>query len=88
MLKAKKNVCSDQGATYADKAYCTKQTKKHAASKGCHLRAIKKNNMQDKNRDFNCWISSIRAPYESVFSKQRKRTRYCGIAKNQFAFFM
>lgn len=44
--------------------------------------------MKDKNKDLDRWISAIRAPYESVFSKQRKRTRYCGIAKNQFAAFM
>ena len=86
--KGYKNVCPDQGATYADKAYCTKQVKHHATKKGCHLRAIKKNNMKDKNRDLDRWISSIRAPYESVFSKQRKRVRYCGVAKNQFAVFM
>jgi len=44
--------------------------------------------MKDKNRDLDRWISSIRAPYESVFSKQRKRVRYCGISKNQFSAFM
>lgn len=86
--RAYKNVCPHQGATYADKAYCTRQAKIAAAQKGCHLRAIKKNNMRDKNRDLDRWISAIRAPYESVFSKQRKRTRYCGIVKNQFAVFM
>jgi len=86
--KGYKNVCPNQGATYADKAYCTKEVNRDAKKKGCHLRAIKKNNMRDKNRDLDRWISSIRAPYESVFSKQRKRTRYCGIAKNQFAVFM
>jgi transposase, IS5 family len=86
--KGYKNVCPNQGATYADKAYCTKEVNRDAKKKGCHLRAIKKNNMRDKNRDLDRWISSIRAPYESVFSKQRKKTRYCGIAKNQFAVFM
>ncbi|MCI0501751.1 MAG: transposase [Epsilonproteobacteria bacterium] len=86
--KAYKNVCPNQGATYADKGYCTKEANRAAKRKGCHLRAIKKNNMKDKNKDLDRWISSIRAPYESVFSKQRKRVRYCGIAKNQFAAFM
>ena len=86
--KGYKNVCPNQGATYADKAYCTKEVHRDAKRKGCHLLAIKKNNMKDKNRDLDRWISSIRAPYESVFSKQRKRTRYAGIAKNQFAVFM
>lgn len=86
--KGLKNVCPSQGANYADKGYCTKDAQREAARRGCYLRAIKKNNMKDKNRDLDRWISSIRAPYESVFSKQRKRTRYCGIGKNQFAAFM
>lgn len=86
--KGLKNVCPNQGAAYADKGYCTKNAKLDAARRGCYLRAIKKNNMKDKNRDLDRWISEIRAPYESVFSKQRRRTRYCGIAKNQFAVFM
>lgn len=86
--KGLKNVCPEQGAIYADKAYCTKKAKRDAARKGCHLRAIKKNNMLDKNRDLDRWISSIRSPYERVFSNQRKKVRYKGIAKNQFAAFM
>ena len=86
--KGFKNVCPDQGAAYADKAYCTRNAKHDAARRGCYLRAIKKNNLKDKNRDLDRWISAIRAPYECVFSKQRKRTRYCGIAKNQFTAFM
>jgi len=44
--------------------------------------------MREKNRDLDRWISSIRAPYERVFAMQRKRVRYCGIVKNQFAAFM
>ena len=34
------------------------------------------------------WVSKIRSPYERVFSKDNKRVRYVGIAKNQFAEFM
>lgn len=86
--KSLKSVCPEQGAIYADKAYCTKNARRSASRKNCHLRAIKKNNMIDKNRDLDRWISSIRSPYERVFSKQRKRVRYCGISKNQFAAFM
>jgi IS5 family transposase len=44
--------------------------------------------MKDKNRGLNRWYSAIRAPYERVFSKQNKRVRYVGIAKNQFSAFM
>lgn len=86
--KSLKHVCPDQGAIYADKAYCTKNARRAASRKGCHLRAIKKNNMLDKNKDLDRWISSIRSPYERVFSKQRKRIRYSGISKNQFSAFM
>lgn len=86
--KGYKNVCPSQGATYADKAYCGKETNRDSKIKGCHLRAIKKSNMKGKNKDLDRWISSIRAPYESVFSKQRKKVRYFGVAKNQFAAFM
>jgi len=86
--KGLKNVCPDQGAIYADKGYCTKNAKQAASRKNCHLAAIKKNNMKGKNKDQDRWYSSIRAPYERVFSKQNKRVRYCGIAKNQFATFM
>jgi len=86
--KGLKHVCPKQGAAYADKGYCTKNANRDAASKGCNLRAIKKNNMKGKNKDLDRWISAIRSPYEHVFSKQSKRTRYRGIAKNQFAVFM
>ena len=59
-----------------------------AARKGVHLCAIKKNNMKEKNFDLDRYYSSIRSPLERVFSKGRKRLRYIGIAKNQFAEFM
>ena len=83
-----KHVCPSQGAIYADKGYCTKPAKQAAARKRCHLAAIKKNNMKDKNADQDRWYSKIRAPYERVFSGASKRTRYKGIAKNQFTAFM
>jgi transposase, IS5 family len=86
--KGLKHVCPKQGAAYADKAYCSKEAKRDAAKKGCHLAAIKKNNMKDKNKDLDRWLSKIRAPYERVFAHQSKRVRYCGLAKNQFAVFM
>ena len=86
--KGLKNVCPKQGAVYADKGYCTKHAKRSATKRECHLAAIKKNNMLGKNKDKDRWISGIRSPYERVFSKQRRRTRYCGVAKNQFAEFM
>ena len=83
-----RHVCPDQGAIFADKAYCVKPAKDTARKKGCHLAAIKKNNMLGKNRDLDRWYSKMRAPYERVFSQQSKRVRYCGVMKNQFTAFM
>lgn len=83
-----KHVCPSQGGIYADKGYCTKPAKEAAAKKNCHLAAIKKNNMKDKNPDKDRWYSKLRAPYERVFSQDPKRVRYRGVAKNQFAAFM
>jgi len=83
-----KHVCPSQGAVYADKGYCIAPAKREAKRKGVHLAAIKKNNMKEKNKDKDRWLSAIRAPYERVFSKENKRARYRGIAKNQFSAFM
>lgn len=82
------HVCPTQGAIYADKGYCTKPAKQTAAKKACHLAAIKKNNMKDKNKNQDAWYSKMRAPYERVFSQRNKRVRYRGVAKNQFGAFM
>lgn len=83
-----KNVCPSQGAIYADKGYCGKKARQAAAKKQCHLAAILKNNMLNKNKDKDRWLTKIRAPYERVFSQRNKRVRYRGIEKNQFAAFM
>lgn len=83
-----KHVTPDSGAIYTDKGYCTKPAQITAKVKNLHLAAIKNNNMKDKNRDKDRWYSSVRASFESVFSKRNKNTRYNGIAKNQFAGFM
>jgi len=82
------NVCPDSGAVYADKGYCVAPAKQAAKAKNVHLAAIKKNNMEGKDRDKDRWYSRIRSPYERVFSQQNKRVRYVGVAKNQFAAFM
>ena len=83
-----KHVAPKQGAVNADKGYCDKNVQMIAKANNIHLCAIKKNNMKDKNHDLDRWYSGLRAPYERVFSNQSKRTRYKGIAKNQFHAFM
>ena len=71
-----------------EKVAFDKDAKQAALTKGVHLCAIKKNNMKGKNRDLDRYYTAIRAPFEHVFSKQNKRVRYRGIAKNQFSAFM
>jgi len=83
-----KHVCPDQGAVYADKGYCTAPAQKELKRKGCHSRAIQKNNMRGKNRDKDRWLTKMRAPYERVFSKRSNRVRYRGQAKVQFQVAM
>jgi len=85
--KGLKHVCPKQGAVYGDKGYCVKPARLTLESHGCHDATVKKNNMKCKNRDLDRWHTGVRAPYERVFSKQRKRVRYRGIAKNQFTAF-
>lgn len=83
-----KHVCPYQGATYLDKGYCINPAPRVAKAKGVHLAAIQKNNMKGKNKDRDKWYSSLRSPYERVFSQRERRVRYRGVAKNQFAAFM
>lgn len=83
-----KHVCPSQGATYLDKGYCVSPAPRISKIKGVHLAAIEKNSMKSKNKDRDRWYSSLRSPYERVFSQRERRVRYRGIAKNQFAAFM
>jgi len=81
-------VCPSSGAVYMDKGYCTSDAAEILKFNGCHNASIKKNNMKGKNKDLDRWYSHIRAPYERVFSKTRKRVRYRGLKKNQFTALM
>lgn len=83
-----KHVSTKRGVVYADKGYCVAPATRLALQKGVELRAIKKNNMEGKDHVQDKEYSKLRAPYERVFARMRKRVRYVGIAKNQFAGFM
>ena len=71
--KGLSHLCLSTGAIYADKAYFVKSARHASEGQGCHLAAIKKNNMIGKNKDLDSWLTKIRAPYEQVFSKKNKR---------------
>jgi IS5 family transposase len=82
--KAFIKICPESGVSFADKGYDTETAYETARKKGCCLRAIKKINRKDKNKDLDRWLSKVRGPYESIFSKLHRRTKYRGIAKVQF----
>ena len=81
-----RHVMPRSGAACADKGYVGALAEMHR--RGVHPMVIKRNNMKDKNADLDRWLSKLRAPYEGTFSKQKKRVRYKGIAKNQGAEFL
>lgn len=86
--QALKHICPKQGIVYADKGYCDQNAQKTMQINGCENRAILKNNMKNKDFERDAKISKKRMPFERVFSKQSKKARYRGIAKNQFQGFM
>jgi IS5 family transposase len=81
-----KHVMPRSGAAVADKGYIGAIPE--MLRRGVHAMVIKRNNMKDKNVDLDRWISKLRSPYESVFSKQNRRVRYKGVVKNQGAEFL
>ena len=83
-----RHVTPKSGAIYADKGYCITPCQNEAKKRGLHLAAIKNNNMKTKNKDLDRYYSSTRSPFEHVFSQRERRTRYKGVAKNQFGAFM
>jgi IS5 family transposase len=87
--KGFKPVCPRDGQlVFADKAYCLKKAQDTMAHRKGTSGATLRQNMIDKNKDLDRWRSAIRAPFEGVFYKVEKRTRYRGHAKVQFQFFM
>jgi len=84
-----KFICPREGQmVFGDKSYCLKPAQIVMKARGAISAAILKHNMIGKNKDLDRWRSSVRAPFEGVFSKCEKRARYRGQAKVQFQFFM
>lgn len=81
-------ICPDEGMVIGDKAYCLKPAQSAMAERRCHSGAVLKNNMKNKNFDRDRWLTRLRAPFESVFSKWERRARYRGTAKVQMQAFL
>lgn len=87
-FKMAKNVCPKQGAVFMDKIYDVKKIDILLKAKGVHVSTIKKNNNPNKNKELDCWRSSVRMPFESSFSKVEKRARYRSLVKTLYQCFM
>ena len=85
--RGSKHIRPKQGAVYGDKGYCIKPAREEMAKRGLHDATIKLNHMRAKDRDKDRWLTKIRAPYERVFSKRDRKTKYQGVAQNQFRAF-
>lgn len=85
---ALKHVRPSQGAVVADKIYSDGKAKAEMKSHGLHSMAIKKNNAKDKDKRKDAFFSSLRMPFEGVFSKMSKRARYRGKVKVYFQALM
>lgn len=83
-----KHICPDCSMVFADKQYCCKKAQNIIKANNCHSAAILKNNMGQKNKDKDRWISRLRAPFEGIFSKLKNRARYKGIVKVQLQVFL
>ena len=81
-----KYILPEIGAVLADKGYVG--AIKDIVQRGLHAMVIKRNNMIDKNKKLDKWITKLRSPYERTFSKQNKRVRYKGVEKNQGAEYL
>ena len=86
--KGLKHVCPEESMIFADKGYAEKTVFKLLQKRKCQNKIILKNNMLEKDFVRDSKISKMRMPYECVFSKMDKKSRYIGTAKNQFQGFM
>ncbi len=86
--QALKHICPWESMVFADKGYCDSSARLIIQSRRCVNKAILKNNMKEKDKRRDAAISRLRMPFEGIFSKMDKRSRYKSIAKNQFQAFM
>lgn len=81
-------ICPENRIIFGDKAYCLKDAQSAMQANGCASATILKNNMKGKNKDRDRWITRIRSPFESIFSKKSRKARYRGLAKVQLQTYL
>lgn len=86
--KAFKHVAPNQGAVLADKIYSDGPAQKEIKRRGLHSMVIKKINAKDKDKRKDAFLSTLRMPFEGLFSKMSHRARYRGKLKVYFQALM
>ena len=86
--KAARHIMPRSGMVFGDKAYGVGEAALAMRMRGLHSGATLKNDMRAKNPDKDRWLNSIRMPFEGYFAGIQKRSRYRGIARNQFQALM
>lgn len=82
--KAVKYIAPKQGMVFMDKGYDYQEADQWIKENGCVPATLRKNNNKLKNFDLDSWRSKVHMPFESTFSKQRKRAKYRGQTKVLF----
>ena len=82
--KAVKDIVPKQGMVFMDKGYDYQEADQWIKENNCVPATLRKNNNKQKNFDLDSWRSKVRMPFESTFSKQRKRAKYRGQTKVTF----
>ncbi len=72
---------------FSDKLYDVKGSYEILKMNNCASGIIMKNNNKNKNQPLDSWRSKTRMPFESTFSKQKKRTKFRGQTKVLFQCF-
>ena len=86
--KALRHVAPRQGAVLADKIYSDGPAQRELRRRGLHSMVLRKNNAKGKDFRKDSFLSSLRMPYEGVFSKMSSRARYRGRLKVYFQVLM
>jgi len=85
--KVLKNIITKNSMIFMDKIYDQKKAYQILKANSCHSGIIMKNNNKLKNKDLDSWKSKIRMPFESNFSKLRKKAKFRGQVKVLFQCF-
>ena len=75
------DICPKQGMVFTDKLYDCKEADAILLSQHCHAATIRKNTNKRKNNMLDFWRSRVRMPFESTFSRLRKRAKFRGKEK-------